>query len=51
MLVAVLSGFAAALVAPWIQRIGRGAAVWLMALLPVGLLLYSARCIAPRVSR
>ena len=47
MLVAVLSGFAAALAAPWIQRGGRGAAGWLMALLPCGLMVYFARCIAP----
>jgi multicomponent Na+:H+ antiporter subunit A len=47
MLVAVLSGFAAALAAPWIQRIGRRAAGWLMALLPFGLMMYFVRFIAP----
>ena len=42
MLVAVLSGFAASLAAPWLYRIGRGAAGWLLAVLPFGLMLYFA---------
>jgi multicomponent Na+:H+ antiporter subunit A len=42
MLVAVLSGFAASLAAPWVYRIGRGAAGWLLAVLPFGLMIYFA---------
>jgi len=40
MLEAVLSGFAVALVAPWVHRLKRETAGWIIALLPVGLLLY-----------
>ena len=39
---AVLSGFALAVIAPWIYRILRGAAGWVIALLPLGLTLYFA---------
>ena len=39
---AVLSGFALAVLAPWIYRILRGAAGWAIALLPLGLTLYFA---------
>jgi multicomponent Na+:H+ antiporter subunit A len=42
MIVAVLSGFGVALVAPWISRLGRGFAGWLLALLPLALTLYFA---------
>jgi hypothetical protein len=42
MLVAVLCGFAASLAAPWVYRIGRGAAGWLLAVLPFGLMVYFA---------
>jgi len=42
MAIAVLSGFALALVAPWLHRVGRGATGWFIALLPVGLGLYFA---------
>ena len=44
MLVAVLSGFAASLAAPWVYRIGRGGAGWLLAALPFGLMIYFANC-------
>jgi multicomponent Na+:H+ antiporter subunit A len=40
--VAVLSGFAAALVAPWIYKVTKGLAGWFLALLPLGLFLYFA---------
>jgi multicomponent Na+:H+ antiporter subunit A len=43
MLVAVLSGFAASLAAPWFHRIARAAAGWLLALLPLGLMIYFGR--------
>src|ERR1051325_384690 len=39
-LIAVLSGFAAAIVAPWICRFAGSAAGWLIALLPLGLMIY-----------
>jgi len=42
MLIAVLSGFATAVVAPSIYRFARGASGWLLAILPFGLLLYFA---------
>ncbi len=42
MLAAVLSGFALSLAAPWVQRVGRGATGWLIALLPLGLTAYFA---------
>lgn len=42
MLIMVLAGFAAALVAPWIHRRARGSAGWLIALLPLGLTVYWA---------
>jgi multicomponent Na+:H+ antiporter subunit A len=45
-IVAVLSGFVLALVAPWLYRIGRGATGWGLALLPVGLTLYFATHLA-----
>jgi multicomponent Na+:H+ antiporter subunit A len=40
MLLAVLSGFAASLAAPWIYRIAHGATGWLLAVLPFGLMIY-----------
>jgi multicomponent Na+:H+ antiporter subunit A len=40
MIAAVLSGFGVALVAPWISRVGRNFAGWLLALLPLGLAIY-----------
>jgi multicomponent Na+:H+ antiporter subunit A len=40
MLLAVLSGVAASLAAPWIYRIGHGATGWLLAVLPFGLMIY-----------
>jgi multicomponent Na+:H+ antiporter subunit A len=39
---AILSGFALALVAPWLHRAARGATGWLTAMLPLGLALYFA---------
>ncbi|GAB4422191.1 MAG: putative monovalent cation/H+ antiporter subunit A [Anaerolineae bacterium] len=39
---AVLSGFGLSLAAPWLQRVGRGMAGWIIALLPLGLALYFA---------
>jgi multicomponent Na+:H+ antiporter subunit A len=41
-LVAVLSAFAASLVAPWSPRVGRRATGWILALLPLALTLYFA---------
>jgi multicomponent Na+:H+ antiporter subunit A len=40
MLIAILSGFAGSLIAPFIHRARKGAAGWLMALLPLGLFIY-----------
>lgn len=40
MLLAVLSGFALALIAPWVQRLGGGREAWVLALLPLGLFLF-----------
>jgi multicomponent Na+:H+ antiporter subunit A len=40
MLLAVLSGFALALMAPWVQRLGNGREAWVLALLPLGLFLF-----------
>lgn len=42
MIIAILSGFVLSLAAPVIHRLGRGAAGWLIALLPLGLTLYFA---------
>ncbi len=47
MLAAVLSGYALSPVAPWLQRFGRGAAGWIIALLPLSLFAYFARLIGP----
>src|ERR1044071_5496692 len=47
MLIAVLSGFAAALGAPWFYKIARGAVGWLIALLPLGLMIYFAQFVEP----
>lgn len=47
MTAAVLSGFALAVAAPWLNRIGRGAAGWIFAMLPLGLTLYFASYIGP----
>lgn len=47
---AVLAGYVLAIAAPWINRATRGAAGWLLALLPAGLALYFAghhRAIGP----
>lgn len=41
-IIAVLSGFALAVLAPWVYRLTRRAAGWLLALLPFGLTLYFA---------
>jgi multicomponent Na+:H+ antiporter subunit A len=46
MFLAVGSGFAAAVFAPWIYRISRGAAGWLLAVLPFGLWIYFAGFVA-----
>src|SRR5688500_15694072 len=40
MLVAVLSGFALALIAPWVQRLGSDRGAWGLSLLPLGLFLF-----------
>ncbi len=40
MLIAVLSGFVLAAIAPWVYRLARGTAGWILALLPVGLFVY-----------
>lgn len=37
---AVLSGFGLSLAAPWLQRVSRGTAGWIIALLPLGLAIY-----------
>jgi multicomponent Na+:H+ antiporter subunit A len=42
MLAAVLSGYGVSLAAPWLQRAGRNATGWLLALLPFGLFVYFA---------
>jgi multicomponent Na+:H+ antiporter subunit A len=47
MLIAVLSGFAASLAAPWFYKIAPGAAGWLIALLPLGLMVYFAGFVEP----
>lgn len=44
---AVLSGFVLALFAPWIYKVGRGAAGWILALLPIGIFIYFASFILP----
>lgn len=49
MLFAVLSGFVLAAFAPWIYRLLRGAAGWVLALLPLALLLYFFRLAAQAV--
>src|SRR5687768_12993350 len=46
MLVAVLSGFAAAIIAPWIYRLARGATGWLLAVVPFAILIYFASFLA-----
>ncbi|MCG8349209.1 MAG: putative monovalent cation/H+ antiporter subunit A [Chloroflexales bacterium] len=40
MLTAILSGFSLSLVVPWIYRVGRGSTGWIIALLPLTLLIY-----------
>ena len=45
MLAAVLSGFILAIFVPLIQKIGRGATGWILALLPLGLVIYFASLI------
>lgn len=44
---AVLSGFVLALFAPWINKMARSAAGWILALLPLGLFVYFANFILP----
>jgi multicomponent Na+:H+ antiporter subunit A len=44
---AVLSGFGLSLAAPWLQRVGRGTAGWIIALLPLGLAIYFASLLNP----
>jgi len=39
---AVFSGFLLALLAPWVYRVARGSAGWILALLPLGLTVYFA---------
>ncbi len=46
MFLAVLSGFAAAVIAPWVYRASGRAAGWLLALVPFGLALYFVGFIA-----
>ncbi len=46
-LAAVLSGFILALFASWIVKMARGAAGWILALLPLGLFIYFANFIIP----
>ncbi len=46
-LAAVLSGFVLAVFAPWINKMARGAAGWILALLPLGLFIYFANFISP----
>ena len=50
MVVAVLSGFALALVAPGLHRVARGMTGWLLALLPLGLVIFFASHAGPIVS-
>jgi multicomponent Na+:H+ antiporter subunit A len=40
MLPAILSGFSLSLVVPWLYRFGRGSTGWIVALLPLALLIY-----------
>lgn len=47
MLVIILSGFGLSLVAPWLHRVGRRATGWILALLPLGLVIYFASLIGP----
>lgn len=47
MFVAVFSGFGLSLTAPWLQRLGKGATGWVIALLPLGLTIYFASFIGP----
>ncbi|MCB9076815.1 MAG: putative monovalent cation/H+ antiporter subunit A [Anaerolineaceae bacterium] len=47
MLLAVLSGFVLALLAPWLYKIGRDATGWILALLPLGLFVYFVGFIEP----
>ena len=50
MLIAVLSGFVLALIAPWLNRIARGATGWIIAILPLGLVIYFTTLIGPVVN-
>ncbi len=47
MLYAVLSGFVLSLVAPWLQRMGGRVTGWIIAILPLGLVIYFATLIGP----
>ncbi len=44
---AVLSGFVLALFAPWLNKVTRGAAGWIIAILPAGLFIYFATFVGP----
>ena len=46
-LAAVLSGFVLALFAPWLQRLGRDATGWILAVLPLALFIYFASFLQP----
>ncbi|MEJ2557278.1 MAG: hypothetical protein P8186_13810, partial [Anaerolineae bacterium] len=47
MLVIILTGFGLSLVAPRLHRLGRRATGWILALLPLGLVIYFVSLIAP----
>ena len=47
MLLAVLSGFILAILAPWLYKVGRGATGWILAFLPLGLFVYFVGFIEP----
>ncbi|MCB0182092.1 MAG: NADH-quinone oxidoreductase subunit L, partial [Anaerolineae bacterium] len=47
MLLAVLSGFVLALLAPWLYKIGRDATGWILAILPLALFGYFVGFIEP----
>ncbi len=49
-LLAVLSGFCAALLAPWIHRLARPVSGWVIAVLPIGLFFYFV-LLAARIAR
>lgn len=47
MLLAILSGFILALLAPWLYKVGREATGWVLALLPLGLFAYFVSYVEP----